>query len=148
MFDKDFLLFASFLLGMLLLSCAFGLWIMKKAGLEPCGSFTKLFYDGYTGGLDSRITHHRRFHFQSKSGAGPLVEIAVAEGSLYLEFFTRDRIAARWQMGDATAFFLELPPGERVWLRGRMDHFTGSITFRRRKRPLRHAETAARFLIN
>lgn len=132
----EFLLFAAFILGMALLGMRLCLWGAKKAGIRPLPvgyhSYKKLFYDNWTGVLDSRTSARRRFCFGSKKGGTLSMEVTHTKGSMVLEFYTKDgRVLQSWRNGDPASFIVELPPGVRVYIRANMTYFTGSIRFLR-----------------
>lgn len=119
------------LLVLTVLGMSFCIWMMKKAGIpmNGLGYSKKLFYDNSTMGFDSG-RGHRSGHL-SKKGGKLSVEITQTRGVMTLEFYTKDgRVLQRWRTGDPLSFTVELPPGAVVYRRGKMEHFSGTITFR------------------
>lgn len=129
--DASLIFMLVFLIVLTVLGGSFCIWIAKKAGipLTGLGYSKKLFYDNYTMGFDTG-QRHRSGHI-SRKGGKLSVEITQTRGLMTLEFYTMDgRVLQHWQTGDSLTFTLELPPGTVVYRRGKMDHFSGTITFR------------------
>lgn len=127
----DLILMTAIILALAALGMFFCVWMMKKAGipLSGLGYSKKLLYDNSTMGFDSG-RGHRSGHL-SKKGGKLSVQVTQTQGLMTLEFYTKDgRVVRRWQTGDPLSFTVELPPGAVVYRRGKMEHFSGTITFR------------------
>ncbi len=128
--DLIFMLVLIFVLTVL--GGGFCIWITKKAGIPINGMsyYKKLLYDNCTMGFDTG-RGHRSGHL-SKMGGKLSIEVTQTRGLMTLEFYTKDgRILQRWQTGDPLSFTVELPPRTVVYRRGKMEHFSGTITFLR-----------------
>lgn len=131
----DLLFLLGFCIALPLLGLWMCLWMAKKAGIKPgMRYYEKLFYDNYSGLLDTARQNHRgrpgQSYYHSKKGGKQSIEVTCTRGTLLLEFYTEDsQVLQSWRNGDPAVITVELPPKKRVYRRMRMEHFSGSIAF-------------------